>query len=383
MTCKPEKVGVYARIDITKHLLGNGRSLKRPDTIVGNERRLMIVMNVVPNSRKSGISLLVICMLMMLFAAASPCSLLAASNLQLKKASLLPLWSPQSQFAGYYVAFDKGIYARHGIDLTIIKGGPGQSPAGSLQKGEVDFAVLWLTTALQHRNSGTQLVNVSQLIRKSSMMLISRKRSGIRRLEDMNGKRVGLWSGDLSIPPRTLFASRGIRVLEIPQSGTVNLFLRGGVDVTSAMWYNEYHVLLNSGVDPDQMNTVFLQDEGMNFPEDGLYTLESTVKKDPELVNEFVNASMEGWQYAFAHPEEALDIVIKYMRQAQLPANRMHQKWMLERMRDLMFSSKNKSSFGTLDKQDYEAVGRAMVHDGLIQDYPDYAAFSWRYNAGK
>ncbi|MEI7787599.1 MAG: ABC transporter substrate-binding protein [Chlorobiaceae bacterium] len=301
----------------------------------------------------------------------------------LKKASLIPLWSPQSQFAGYYVALDKGIYARHGIDLTILKGGAGHSPAQSLKNGQADFAVLWLTTALHHRFAGTKLVNVSQIIQRSSMMLISRKSSGIRTLEDMKGKKVGLWGEELSIPPRTLFAQRGIKVREIPLSHTVNLFLRGGIDVTSAMWYNEYHVILNAGVDPDQLNAVFLSEQGMKFPEDGLYTLEQTINKDPALVNAFVKASLEGWQYAFAHPDEALDIVIKYMHQAQVPANRIHQKWMLDRMRDLVEPVSGKGSFGTLNRLDYEAVGGAMQREGLIKRFPDYATFTRRNNAGQ
>jgi NitT/TauT family transport system substrate-binding protein len=326
-------------------------------------------------------SLIFLCFL--LLATIPSCMISVAQAAPQKKASLLPLWSPQAQFAGYYVALDKGMYARHGMDLTIRKGGPGHSPAESLQNGEADFAIMWLTTALHHRSAGTKLVNIFQVIPKSSMMLVSRKSSGIRKIEDMQGKKVGLWRGDLSIPPHTLFAKRGIKVQEIPQSGTVNLFLRGGVDVTSAMWYNEYHVLLSSGVDPNQLNAVFLQDEGMNFPEDGLYALEATVNKDPALVAAFVDASREGWQYAFAHPEEALDIVIRYMRQAQLPANRMHQKWMLERMRDLMIGGRNQAPIGTLARQDYETVGKAMQHEGVISNYPDYATFTWRDNAGK
>lgn len=56
--------------------------------------------------------------LLLLFCAVAPAS--AAEN-ALKKASLMPLWSPQAQFAGYYVALDKGIFARHGIDLEILK----------------------------------------------------------------------------------------------------------------------------------------------------------------------------------------------------------------------------------------------------------------------
>jgi NitT/TauT family transport system substrate-binding protein len=319
---------------------------------------------------------------MVLLLAACAVAFPAAAEDSLKKASLMPLWSPQAQFAGYYAALDKGIYARYGIDLTIHTGGPGHSPAQSLRNGEADFAVLWLITALQHRVAGTKLVNVAQIIQRSSMMLISRKSSGIGTLADMNGKKVGLWGGDLAIPPHALFAQYGVKVLEVPQSGTVNMFLRGGIDVTSAMWYNEYHTILNAGIDPEQLNVVSLHEYGMNFPEDGIYTLEKSLLKDPALTDAFVRASLEGWRYAFAHPDETLDIVIKYMREAQIPANRMHQKWMLDRMRDLIMPGNGQETPGLLNEQDYAAVVSAIRQDGQVQNYPDYNSFAWRSNAG-
>ena len=319
-------------------------------------------------------------MLLILFLCATTAS---AAEATLKKASLMPLWSPQAQFAGYYVALDKGIYARHGIDLKILKAGPGHSPAQTVKDGTADFAVLWLTTALQHRSAGVKLVNVAQMVQKSSMMLISKKSSGIKTVADMNGKKVGLWGGDLSIPPRALFAKQGIKVHEVPQSGTVNLFLRGGIDVTSAMWYNEYHVILNAGVDAGELNVLSLNEQGMNFPEDGIYTLEKTLRKDPLLANAFVAASLEGWRYAFDHPDEALDIVIKYMREAQLPANRIHQKWMLDRMRDLIMPGTAQGPPGLLREQDYRVVAQELRKAGLIGDYPDYGIFTGRANAGK
>jgi NitT/TauT family transport system substrate-binding protein len=306
-----------------------------------------------------------------------------AAETPLKNASLMPMWSPQAQFAGYYVALDKGIYARHGIDLKILRAGPGYSPAEALKKGDVDFAILWLTTALQHRAAGTELVNLAQIVQRSSVMLISKKTAGIKTINDMDGKKVGLWEGDVSIPPRTLFARHGIKVRVVRQSQTVNLFLRGGIDVASAMWFNEYHTILNSGVDPEELNTIFLSDQGMNFPEDGIYTMEKTVQKDPALAAAFVDASLEGWRHAFDHPDEALDIVIKYMREAKLPANRMHQKWMLERMRDLMMPVDSQARLGYLMEQDYKAVGHTMQSNGLIRSYPDYSAFAWRADAQK
>ena len=308
---------------------------------------------------------------------------LTAEEITLKHASFMPLWGPQAQFAGYYVALDKGIYARHGIDLKILESGPGHLPAQALEEGTADFAVLWLTTAIKHRAAGMKLVNLAQIIQKSSMMLISKKSAGIRSIADMNGKKVGLWGGDLSIPPLVLFAKHHIKVREVPQSHTINLFLRGGIDVASAMWFNEYHTIYSSGVDFDELNVISISEQGMNFPEDGIYTMEKSLHKDPALAAAFVAASLEGWRYAFAHPDETLDIVIKYMREAQVPANRVHQKWMLDRMRDLMMPDSRQDSFGQLKKQDYEYVGRAMQEAGLIRNYPDYNEFAWRPDAGK
>ncbi len=307
----------------------------------------------------------------------------AAEEAAPKKATLMPLWTPQAQFAGYYVALEKGIYARHGIDLTILKAGPGQSPVQALQRGTADFAVLWLTTALQHRATGMNLINLAQIVQRSSMMLISRKSSGIKTIADMNGRKVGMWGGDLSIPPRALLAQQGIKVQEVPQSQTVNLFLRGGIDVTSAMWYNEYHTLLNSGVNREELELIFLHEQGMNFPEDGLYALEKTVENDPALAAAFVTASLAGWRYAFEHPDEALDIVIRYMREAQVPANRIHQKWMLDRMQDLIMPATSQGTPGLLNQQAYEAAGCIMCIEGLVHSYPDYTVFTGRSHAGE
>ncbi len=312
--------------------------------------------------------------------ASSPAS---AGERTLKKASLIPAWSPQAQFAGYYMALEKGFYSKHGIDLTILNGGPSTSTSEYLQSGKADFAVLWLTTAIHERAAGVKLVNLAQIIQKSSMMLIARKSSGITRPADMNGKKVGLWGGPFAIPPRAFFKKYGLRVHEVPQSYTVNLFLHGGIDVASAMWYNEYHALLNAGIDPDELSLFLLRDYGINLPEDGLYALEKTLKNDPDLAKGFARASLEGWSYAFAHPEETLDVVIRYMREEKLPADRMHQKWMLERMRDLIVPQGNEGRIGILSQSDYKTAGQILLKSGEIRTLPDFKAFMGKFDAQK
>ncbi len=141
------------------------------------------------------------------------------------------------------------------------------------------------------------------------------------------------------IQPTAFFKKYAIKGKVVPQSYSVNLFLRDGVDAASAMGYNEYHTILNAGINADELTSFFYSDYGLNFPEDGIYVMEETLKKDPAAVCAFVNASLEGWRWAFDHPEEAIDIILKYKVEANVPANKVHQRWMLERMRTVITPS--------------------------------------------
>lgn len=299
--------------------------------------------------------------------------LLAQSNL--KKASFIPHWSPQAQFAGYYYAYETGIYKKHGIDLTILTGGPNYPASVLMQKGEVDFASLWLTNAIQLHAGGVPVVHLAQVINRSALMLVAKKSSGIEKPEDMNGKKVGIWGGDFEIQPTAFFEKYDLKVRLIPQGGSINLFLSDAIDVTSAMWYNEYHTILNSGLNPDELNTFFFSDYDLNFPEEGLYCLEKTYARDPRLCREFVQASYEGWVGAFEHPDEALEIVLTYMKNAKLPANRPHQRWMLSRMKDLIFLQEITGNFPELTEKDYYFVAEKLRDNESIKFIPTCEKF--------
>ncbi|HQN18823.1 MAG TPA: ABC transporter substrate-binding protein [Syntrophobacteraceae bacterium] len=291
------------------------------------------------------------------------------------------MWSPQAQFAGYYVALEKGFYRKCGLDVDIIQGGPDHIPAEMLKSGKVDFCLLWLSSAIQRRSEGLSLVNIAQIVRRSALMLVARKSSEILKPEDMNGRKVSLWEGDLRLQPRAFFSKYKINPEIITQSYTVNLFLAGGTDVASAMWYNEYHTIINSGLDEEELTTFFFDAHGLNFPEDGIYALEETLQKNPHAAAAFVGASVAGWQYAFLHPDEALDIVLKYMKQAKVPANRVHQRWMLARMKDLILSPDGQAAVGTLDRAEYETVASELQTQGLIKTIPPFSEFYQAVNA--
>ena len=291
---------------------------------------------------------------------------------QLKKVTFVPHWIPQSQFAGFYTALEKGFYKNHGIDLTIIAGGPKVPSSILLKEGKVDFALLWLSNAIQLKEKGAKIVNFAQLVNRSALMLVSKKSSGISSPKDMNGQKVGIWGGDFQIQPMAFFKKFDLNVKTIMQGNSINLFFFDGIDVTTAMWYNEYHTIINSGINKDELNTFFFSDYGLNFPEEGLYCSEDLYAKDPKLCASFAEATLEGWRYSFDHPEEALEIIIKYIKEANLPYNKAHQKWMLECMKDLYFPSKKIDNFELLPAENYMLLARILLENKLISKIPEY-----------
>jgi NitT/TauT family transport system substrate-binding protein len=293
-----------------------------------------------------------------------------------QKLTFIPQWTPQSQFAGYYVALAKGFYLKQGLDVTILRGGPDRPCCELLEKGVADFGTLFLSYGIQKHAQGSKLVNIGQLIQRSSLMLVARKTAGIHTPQDLNGKKVGLWGADFQVQAKAFFKLHHLSVTIVPQSATVNLFLRGGVEVASAMWYNEYHTILNAGIDATELTTFFLADHGVNFPEDGIYCMLDTFRNNPQSCCRFVRASLEGWQYALAHTEEALDIVMKYVDEANIATDRAHQKWMLERMRDVILPPGVEIPMGVLRPEDFARVAQELAANGIIDRVPNFDDFA-------
>ncbi len=292
-----------------------------------------------------------------------------------EKVSFIPQWVPQSQFAGYYVAYEKGFYTDRGLDVNILKGGPDFPPSELLLAGKADFGTLFLTTAIVKRAKGVKLINIAQIVQRSALMLVAKKSSGINVPADMNGKKVALWGEEFQIQPRAFFQQHHLAVSILPQGATMNLFLRDAVEVASAMWYNEYYRIIQAGIDPEELTTFLLSDYGLKFPEDGIYCLESTFQKDPGKCVNFVQASIAGWKYAFAHHDEALDIVMKYVNAANIATNRPQQKWMLERMQDIVQPPGAGVPVGCLQEETYKQVALELKNFGLIDNLPDFHQF--------
>lgn len=297
-----------------------------------------------------------------------------AKEKTLRKVRLLPYWVPSAQFAGYYLGIEKGIFRKHGIQLEILPFDPLTPAAVQIKGKKADFALFWLFNAIELRDQGVDIVNIAQFSSRSSLMLIALKSSGISKLSDMNGKRAGIWIG-YEKQPQALFKKYNLNVKIVNIGSTNNLFLQGGVDILNANWFDEYHAVLNTGVNEDELNKFFFADYGFNFLEDGIYCLDEIARNDPGLCRDFVNASIEAWNYAFTNQEEAVDIVEKYAKAMNQPVNHAHQRWMISHYKELYIPAGKKMINTELRQKDFEAVQQIMLEGRFISKTTPFHSF--------
>ena len=282
-----------------------------------------------------------------------------AVTLQLK-------WVTQAQFAGYFVAKDKGFYEEAGLDVTIKAGGPDIAPPQVIAGGGADVIVEWMPAALASREKGVPLVNIAQPFKKSGMMLTCLKETGITSPADFKGRTLGVWFFGNEYPFMSWMATLGIPTtggadgVEVLKQGfNVDPLIQKQAACVSTMTYNEYWQVIDAGVAPEDLITFKYEDEGVATLEDGLYVMEDKLADAAfvEKMVKFVRASMKGWKYAEANPDEAAMIVLD--NDATGAQTEVHQKRMMGEIAKLTAGSN-----GALDPADSDRTVAALMSGG-------------------
>jgi NitT/TauT family transport system substrate-binding protein len=284
-------------------------------------------------------------------------------------------WSPQAQFAGYYLALEKGFYRERGIEVEIIPGGPAIDSLQYLRSGKADFATAFLTGAVTASADGARIVDVCQVVNQSNLLLVARRKA-VKDRDQLDGARVTVWGSSFGAAYTGFFQTAGVRPRVLPQYYTVSLFLAGGADACAAMDYNEYDTIVQSGVDPGELTVFSLEKNGFGFPEDGVYTTAATARGNPELCRAFAQATLEGWAYCRAHPDEAIASVMRHALAAHVPTNAVHQRWMLDHILPSIYPDELDAwQTGVLARADYERTRAVLIGEGLIEGAPSYERF--------
>jgi NitT/TauT family transport system substrate-binding protein len=293
-------------------------------------------------------------------------------------------WVTQAQFAGYYVAAAKGFYKDANLDVTIKPGGPDIAPETVIAGGGADVIVDWLAAALAAREKGVPLVNIAQPYSGSGLLLTCRNDMGVTATTDFKGKTLGVWffgneypfyawMAKLGLP--TAGGADGVNVLK--QNFNVDPLIQKQAACISTMSYNEYGQVLDAGLKPADLTVFNYRDQGVGMLEDGLYVMQDKLK-DPAFQDKmvrFVQASMKGWQYAVAHPDEAAQIVVDADDSGAATLD--HQKFMMAGVAKLIDNGN-----GTLDDAAYQQTVATLLaaaksdSEPAITKAPDAGAFT-------
>ncbi len=275
-------------------------------------------------------------------------------------------WVTQAQFAGYYVALDKGFYEAEGLNVTIKPGGPDIAPAQVIAGGGADVVLDWMPSALASREKGLNVVNIAQPFASSGMMLTCRKDSGISSPADFKGKTLGVWFFGNEYPFLSWMSKLGLSVdggadgvTVLKQGFNVDPILQGQADCVSTMTYNEYWQIIDAGLTADDLIVFKYEDQGVATLEDGMYVLEENLN-DPAFVDRmvrFVRASMKGWKWAEENPDAAAMIVLD--NDASGAQTQEHQKRMMGEIAKLTAGSN-----GALDVAAYERTVKSLMSGG-------------------
>jgi NitT/TauT family transport system substrate-binding protein len=281
------------------------------------------------------------------------------------KLTLQLKWVTQAQFAGYYVAKDKGFYKEAGLDVTIKAGGPDINPSQVIAGGGADVVVDWMPSALATREKGVPLVNIAQVFQRSGMQLTCRNDSGVKTPADFKGKTLGVWFSGNEYPFLAWMDKLGLKtsgggadgVTVLKQGFNVDPLLQKQAACISTMTYNEYWQLIDAGMKPEALTVFKYEDQGVATLEDGLYATEKNLA-DPKMAEKlarFVKASMKGWDYAVKNQDEAVKIVLK--NDASGAQKEAHQKRMMGEIAKLVGTGKT----GQLDMKAYERTVATLM----------------------
>ena len=274
-----------------------------------------------------------------------------------------PQWTAQAQFAGYYVAEAKGFYRDAGVKVRIEHPSATQPAMSRLRKNECQATTLQVCQAMEIVDGGIPLVNILQTSMNNAMVIVSaRDKDPLKQ----KGARVGIWSvgfGQLAI---CMSIKDHLDYNWVRFAQNVNLFVVGALDATLAMSYNEYYQLVQAGIKMTDKNVYRFCDHGYNVQEDGVYMTREYYAQHKDQAHRFAQASKKGWEWAAAHPEETLDIVMRYAEKNNIATNRVMQRLMLKDVLRLQVDRESKKREFRLRPDMVKLASKLMVENKML-----------------
>ena len=291
----------------------------------------------------------------------------SAYSQNLQKTSIQLMWVDQFEFAGFYMAKEKGFYEKIGLDVEIKKYNLSTNVLNEVLEKKADFGVNSSSLIIK-KSLGKDIVILGSIFQSSPLIILALKDSRIKNIHDIKNKKLMMTSEQYEAAPlQSMLISENISLKSInliDHSFNVDDLINKKTDFMMAYTTNEPYLLKEKGYESQIFH---LKDYGFNFYEEILFTSKEFANNNPKLVKDFYDASISGWYYAFENIDETAQLIYeKYNPQNKSLASLIDEA---KEMKKLVYDKENK--IGTITKERINLIINTYKVLGLMKNSID------------
>lgn len=297
-------------------------------------------------------------------------SLIFAKDKENVRVRLQLKWTHQFQFAGYYAAKEKGYYGEEGLDVEIMELRNNENPVDVVLSGRADFGIGSSDLVIE-RAQGKKIVLLASIFQHSPYIFISKKNNGVDNIHQISNKRIAIENHASEL--LYYLKNEGVKVRDIqqiPYFQGINDLLENKVDLISAYSTDELYLLNKMGV---EYNVFSPRSSGVDFYGDSLFTTEEFIKKNPKIVEEFLKATLKGWEYAIKNKKELVDITRKNYAKTRSEEQLLFEADEMEKL-----IVPEIVDIGYINKGRWEEIAKSYQKIGLIPDNYSIKGFYYK-----
>mgnify|MGYP003423583749 FL=1 len=274
------------------------------------------------------------------------------------------MWLDQFEFAGFYIAKEKGFYEKVGLDVELKKYNSDINVLDEVLNNRADFGTS-STSLIVDKSNGKELVLLGSIFQSSPLILLALKDSNLKYLEDIKNKSLMITQEQQRFATlQSMITSKNISLSDLRllnHSFDINDLINKKTDLMLAYTTNEPFFLKEKGYESTIFNP---KDYGFDFYEELIFTTQEFASKNPKLVKDFYSATIKGWEYAFENIEE----VAKLIHEKYNPQNKSLKSLIFEanEMKKLVYDKDGK--IGTITKEKINLIINTYSVMGLIHN---------------
>ena len=267
---------------------------------------------------------------------------------QEQKVSLQLFWKHQFEFAGYYIAKEKGFYQEYNLDVDIKEFQSNINIVEDIKNKKTTFAI-GNPSLIINQSIEDNLLLLAAIFQSSPGTIVSLQSSGIKEYKDFKKRSIMIQNNDpigraayiFLLKSKNISLEKDMTLLE--HSFNIYDLINKKTDLMTIFASNELYELDRLGIKYNLFNPI---DTDIDFYDDILFTTQEHRKNDPQMVENFTKASLKGWQYAFDHIDETIELILeKYNAQNKTKEALFYEANFLKKL-----AYKNTTTLGKIEK---------------------------------